>query len=398
MNPKARPGIQILSPDPYPTYALIRKHYPVCQIEPEGIWVASRYQDIKYILSNPDIFSNSALDLLFKPEWLSKDCQATRLLVTQDPPEHKKYHALLNRSFINSSLNPLIPLMRNTTKTLIENFDTQMPIDFMEKFSYPYVAKITRHIVGIGEKQSLPELKRWVECEERLTPYKPDDQKIKIHESAIRMQNEYFLQAIKERRQEPNDDLLSSLLNAKVDNRPLEDKEICSLLGLLISAGFTTIVQQLNHAIMQLAWRPKLRAQLVASPELIPAFVEELLRYIPSSHTAFRMTTREVKMAGITIPEGVLIVPLLASANRDSTVFEDPDTFDIFRSNNKYHLTFGHGIHTCIGAALARLEIKIVIEEILKSFRNITCPEFEELDWVDSFAMCAVTNLPTKFS
>lgn len=397
--PNYRPGIRVCKPDPFPTYTLLREQYPVCQIEPHGTWVLSRYQDIKDVMSQPEIFSSAAVDLLFKPEWLSEDCQKNYLIVTQDPPEHKKYHALLNRSFINSSIMRLVPLMRNTIKSLFENFGSGMPIDFVEQFSYPYIAKIARHIIGVGEKQSLSELRRWVECEERLTPFRPDEQTIKKIESAIRMQNSYFMQVIKERRQEPQDDLLSSLINAKVDNKPLDDKKICSLLSLLMSAGLTTMMQQLNHAVMQLAWRPKLRAQLTASSELIPLFAEELLRYCPSSHNALRMTKKDVDIAGVSIPRGTLIILFLASANRDPTVFESPDTFNIFRPNNKHHLTFGHGIHTCLGAALARLELKIAVEEILNAFESITCPEYNKIDWIeDSLAMSAVSSLPVSFS
>ena len=223
---RTRPDIDLQSQDPFATFAVMREHHPVCQVEPNGLWAISRYQDIKNALSQPQLYSSKALDRFFQADWLSDDCKSTRLIVSQDPPEHKKYHGLLNKAFINSNIRSLIPLMRETAKSLIDDFGATMPIDFMSQFAYPYIGKIISLIVGVGDKQSFVEIREWVEYEEQMSPYRPSDEFIVGCETAIRRQNAYFTEAIKERRRQPQDDLLTSLLAARIDHRALTDEEL----------------------------------------------------------------------------------------------------------------------------------------------------------------------------
>jgi len=393
-----RPGIDLQCKDPFKAFALMREHHPVCQIEPNGLWAISRYKDIKEALAQPEVFSSQALDRFFQADWLSDDCKSTRLVVSQDPPEHKKYHGLLNKAFINSNIKALIPLMRETAKSLIDNITPGMPVDFIGQFAYPYIGKIIGQIVGVDDKQSLVEIREWVEYEEQMSPYRPSDEFISGCENAIRRQKAYFIEAIKERRLKPQSDLLSSLLEARVDHQALSDDELCSLLSLMVSAGYTTTVQALNQAIIQLSRRPEILAQIKQSPQLIPGFTEELLRHSPPLYTAFRIATRDIEIQGVTIPKGELVLPLLASGNRDPAQFKNPDDFDIFRKNARQYLTFGYGIHTCIGATLARLEIHIALETLLSAYREISCPPDDQLDWIPSISMRAVSTLPTRFS
>ena len=393
-----RPGIDLQSQDPFATFTFMREHHPVCQVEPNGLWAISRYQDIKNALAQPLRFSSKALDLFFQADWLSDDCKSTRLIVSQDPPEHKKYHSLLNKAFVNSNIRSLMPLMRKTAKSLIDGFGTTMPVDFMSQFSYPYIGGIISQIVGVGDKQSFVEIREWVEYEEQMSPYRPSDEFIVGCETAIRRQNTYFIEAINERRCQPQDDLLSGLIAARIDHRALTDNELCSLLSLMISAGFTTTVQAINHAIIQLSRRPEIVVQLKASPALIPGFIEELLRHSPPLYAVFRIASCDIELHGVTIPKGEMVLPLLASGNRDPAHFSNPDQFDIFRKNARQHLTFGHGIHICIGAALARLEMHIALECLLDAFSEITCPADHQLDWIESISMRAVSALPVQFS
>ena len=397
----ARPGICLQSPevqaDPYPTYAVMRNDYPVCQVEPVGIWAVSRFKDVRFVLVNPEIFSASVSSALYdfdSPTDVGKD---PRLIISQDPPEHGKYQRLVSKAFLDKATKPLIPLMRDTAKSLLTNFNKDTPVDFVEYFAYPYIGTIIRRIVGLDDEQSLAELRQWVELEESVALPRPDDTFIKAFEAAISRQNRYFTKIMNERRKNPQDDLVTHLVMAEVDGRKLTDEEICGLLCLLVSAGFVTTIHMLNHAIILLSQKPDLLAELCALPQLLPAFIEELFRYSPSVLATVRMTTRAVTIAGVEIPAGETVMPLLASANRDPSEFQNPDVFDLTRPRNKRHLAFGHGVHTCLGAALARLELRIALETLLGTYSYIACPPDDDLVWIDTLFVRGVSELPVSF-
>jgi cytochrome P450 family 109 len=201
-----------------------------------------------------------------------------------------------------------------------------------------------------------------------------------------------------DRRLHPQDDLVTVLVNAEVDNTKLTDKELYGIMSLIVSAGFSTGVQMLNNGIILLSRRPDLVAKLIESPDLIPAFIEELLRFSPSGIGTMRITTESVVLANITIPKGAMVMALVASANRDPHRFLNPNDFDLFRGNSKRHMTFGHGIHNCVGSALARLELKVAFEVLLKEFNTFLCPPHEDLLWEESFFVHGVSELPVHFS
>lgn len=398
---QASPNIDLRSLDfrdnPFSQYAFLRENHPVCQVEPGGLWAVSRYNDVKFVLHNPKIFSSSAVDLLYAADWMSEACKNSRLIISQDPPEHKPYHSVVNRAFINSAIVPLIPMMRESAIYLFGQFSDGASRDFVSCLSTPYVGGIIRHIVGLDDKQNLDEILSWVALEERVIPAHPDKKFIRDFERAVLRQNAHFISVIDERRKSSKEDLVTLLVNAEVNGSKLTDKQLCGLLCLIVLAGFSTSMHMLNHAIILLSQETCIYKKLQEFPELIPAFIEELLRYSPTARHTVRVTTRAVELSGIMIPKGSVVLPLLASANRDSSQFLNPDKFDLFRPNIKNHLSFGYGMHTCIGAALARLELKVALEVFLKSYTRIKCPPEDQLAWMDSVPMRGVTELPVSF-
>jgi hypothetical protein len=144
--------------DPYPIYEKMRS-MPVCKVKPDDMWAVSRYADIKYLLANPAIFSSRALGMPFESDWLSKECRNPRLISNQDPPEHGQYRGVINRAFINSAIEYLIPLMKSTAEKLLSRFEGADGVNFVEEFAYPYIGKIITEIVGVGDKQSLADLR-----------------------------------------------------------------------------------------------------------------------------------------------------------------------------------------------------------------------------------------------
>ena len=394
-----RPGIYLQSPevqaDPYPTYALMRNDYPVCQVEPDGVWAVSRFEDVRFVLANPELFSASALDALYKLD--ADEDKIPRLILSQDPPEHEKYQRLVNKAFLDKATKPLIPLMRDTAQSLLARFDKGAPLDFVEHFAYPYIGTIIRRIVGLDDRQSLAELRQWLKLEERVAPPPRDAAFTEAFNAAISRQNRYFMEIMDERRTAPQDDLVTSLVEAEVDGRKLSDEEICGLLCLLVAAGYGTTTHMLSHAVILLSRKPEVLAELLASPQSIPAFIEELLRFSPSVLGTVRRTTQAVTLAGVEIPAGATVISLLAAANRDPSAYEYPDVFDLSRPRVGRHLTFGHGVHTCLGAALARLELRIALETLLSTYTRIACPADEDLVWADTLFVRGVSELPVRF-
>ena len=383
--------------DPYPIYEKMRS-MPVCKVKPGDMWAVSRYADIKYLLANPAIFSSRALALPYESDWFSEECRNPRLIGTQDPPEHGQYRGVINRAFINSAIEYLIPLMKSTAEKLLSRFEDADGVNFVEEFSYPYIGKIITEIVGVGDKQSLTDLREWVALEGRISLSKPSDEYIKAFEKATLRQSKYFLEAAQDRREMPQDDLVTHLVNARVKGEKLTDKELCGMLSLLVAAGFVTTIQMLNHGIMMFSQRPDLVAELRESPELIPAFIEELMRFRPAVIATARIALRPVELGGASIEKGDLILALLTSAGRDPEKFDDPNTFNLHRRGVKQHLSFGHGIHTCTGAPLARLELKIAFEVLLKRFSRFDCPADKDLNWINSVFLRGVDDLPVHFS
>ncbi len=396
-----RPGIHLQSPDvqadPYPTYTRMRNEHPVCQVEPAGTWAVSRFEDVRYVLANPKIFSASVADDLYNLDSPAGKRKPPRLIISQDPPEHGKYQRLVNKAFLDKATKPLIPLMRDTAQSLLGNFDTAAPVDFVEHFAYPYIGTIIQQIVGLENKQSLSELRHWLELEERVAIPPQDEAFTKAFKAAVAKQNRYFLEVMNERRNEPRNDVVTQLVNAEVDGKKLTDEEILGLLCLLVSAGFVTTTHMLSHAIILLGQKPDTLAELRESPQLLPAFIEELFRFSPSVLATVRKTTQAVTISDVEIPAGKTVMPLLAAANRDSAAFPNPDTFDLHRPRVGRHLTFGHDAHTCLGAALARLELKIALQTLLGRYAQIACPADEDLARIDTSFVRGVSELLVRF-
>jgi len=388
---------RIFRANPYPTYKYMRETHPVCQVKPDDMWAVSRASDVEYVLAHPELFSSTGINLAYDSKWLKPECRVPRLVIAQDPPDHRQYRKIINGAFTSQAMQSMAPFMRSIANSLTPNLALDSPIDFVQHFAYPYIAEIMRDIVGLNEDQSLAEIKEWVELEEQVTFKRPSTQFVEAYEAVTIRQHQYYLNVFEKRRQNPKSDLVTELVNAEIDNKKLSDRQLFGLMSLIMSAGFSTGVQMLNNGVILLCRQPQLIAQLAADLSLVPAFVEELLRFSPSGSCTMRNTTRAVEIAGVTIPQGEMVMALLASANRDPQWFKDPDKFDLNRSDLKRHMTFGHGIHSCVGAALARLELTIAFETLVQAFLKFECPPDDQLAWEKSFFVQGVSELPVRF-
>jgi cytochrome P450 len=230
-----------------------------------------------------------------------------------------------------------------------------------------------------------------------LTLSRPGDEYIAALEHVQITQRNCFRKVIAKRRLAPGHDLVSELLRAEIGGVVLTDAMIVSLLELLLTAGFDPVSHALGHGIILFARRPDLMALLRESPDRIPAFIEEMMRFDPPTHYLLRQTVPEVRIAGSTIPAESLVLLMTGSANRDAEQFQDPDDFILDRPNVREHLAFGVGPHACIGMALTRLEIKIALEALLSRFTSVYVPPDCELEWISSMNTHAPRSLPATF-
>ncbi len=393
-----RPNIQFSDPentrDPFPAYALMRDKYPVCRLEPDGRYAITRYEDVTNALMRHDLFVAGS-NVIGRPDWVDDEYKRDLFILSKDPPEHSHYRALVNKAFVPRVLDALVPYMRLSANALVENLRGRENIDFLSDFALPYAISVINQITG-DTSQTVAQLRRWTELVDKNTQERPDEAHIKALQAATKMQYDIYDRIISERRQEPRQGLLTELINSRVGDQQLTDREIRSGLDLFVSAGFQASALFLTNTVHLLANDSALRKILADNPAKIPQFIDEALRLVSPSHALMRYTKQPVTLHGITIPEGALVAIILAAANRDDRKFERPDVFDINRPHLKKQIAFGHGVHTCLGAVLARTEVQVALEVLLSEFKSITCAPDSELEWTNLLIMRVIRALPVS--
>jgi cytochrome P450 len=211
----------------------------------------------------------------------------------------------------------------------------------------------------------------------------------------MREMNAYFLGHIRSRRAAPGDDLTSKLVRAQVDGQRLADEEIVGFVGLLLIAGHITTTATLGNSVVSFQDNPDAVAEVRADPGLLPPAIEEVLRVRTPFPRLARITTVDAEVDGVHIPAGQIVMPWLTAANRDERVFAEPHRFDIHRKPNP-HLTFGHGIHFCLGAPLARLEARVALRLLLERYRDVEVAAADQVEHRNPWTMVAVTRLPLE--
>ncbi|MBK9265708.1 MAG: cytochrome P450 [Polyangiaceae bacterium] len=353
--------------NPYPYYAELRAQAPVCQVDPGNLWAVSRYVDVLYVLKNPLLFSSQGgRELAIRP-WLERNPIAGSLIL-MDPPKHTATRALITHAFGVRVLPRVEPLARR----VCTEFAARMPgagvFDACAEISIMLPGNVIANLLGLDDA-SIEKLRIWTEDLVSVNPGTPAEAQPRIIQTVTELEA-HVRQMLADRRQSPRDDLASQLLEAEINGQRLTEDEVVSFFFLLVTAGFETTTHLITQALRILAMHPELVDRLRADKAAIPDFIEEVLRFEPSTHARMRLSTADTELAGVFLPKGSLVVPLLASANRDERQFSNPEVFDMDRKQ-KASLAFGHGIHFCIGATLARLEARIVLEELLPRIRGV---------------------------
>ena len=356
--------------NPYPYYAELRRSAPVAFVDP-GVWAVSRYDDIVSVLKNPSVFSSQGLKAAAIQPWLRENPLAESLVMT-DPPSHTASRALVTHAFTSRVLPRIEPLARQVSAEFAARAKRGLEVDICQELSATLPAKVIANLLGL-DGTLVEKFRVWSEDIVAVTPATPEAARPRIIESVAEL-SRYLTEVYTDRKRARRDDLASDLLDAEVDGQRLSESEFVSFMFLLLVAGFETTTHLLTNSMRILADRPDLLGRLREHPASIPAFVEEVLRFEPSVHGTMRLVTRDTELAGVVLPAGSLVVALLGSAGRDESRFEDADRFDMDR-DRRPNLAFGHGIHFCLGAPLARAEARIALEELLPHVKSIHVTE-----------------------
>jgi len=348
--------------NPYDGFKMLRDHAPVTRIEADGPWQVARHADVHAVMRDHATFSSDVSAL--PPEE-----RGAPSMLFSDPPVHHRLRKLVSVAFKPSQIEKQEAQIRARCKALFDAMPTDAEVELVQALAAPLPVMVIAEMLGV-EDGDMATFKAWSDeifsnIGEILfgTP-SPES------EAAAAEMNAYFLQRINHIRRHPKNHLLGQLVAVETEDGRLDDEELLSFCRLLLIAGNETTTGLITASARIFHEEPQTLAQLRQSPELSGAFVEEALRYYSPFSATVRRTTKEVELAGQTIGAGELVVPLIASANRDERVFDAPDTFMIERSPNP-HLGLGFGIHFCLGAHLARLEGKIVVEQMAERYSQV---------------------------
>ncbi|RKH49272.1 cytochrome P450 [Corallococcus sp. AB049A] len=366
--------VNLMAPEvranPYPVYAELRRSAPVCQVEPGGLWAITRFEDVSAAFKNPQVFSSAGVRTTTAPPWLGHNPFSESMIV-MDPPRHMRLRTLVSRAWTPAAVNRLEPRIRSFAQTLAERLSPEREVDFVDAFAMPLPASVIGELFALDPSMTA-RYKRWsVDLSSVSGTTEKDTHRHESIKATVREMEDYLSQVVAERRRQPQDDMVSDLVKTRVDGEELTDAELMSFLFLLVVAGLETTVQLVSHSVRMLMEQPHLVARLRENPAQVGRFVEEVLRYEPSVHGLVRVTTKETQVAGVTIPEGARVALMVGSACRDGERFKDPDTFDMDREGVN-NMPFGHGIHFCLGAPLARLEARVGLEVLLSRFTRFT--------------------------
>jgi cytochrome P450 len=345
-----------LDDEPHEVWRRLRDEQPVYRNDRYDFWALSRFADVEAAHRDPATFSSARGTVL---ELMGHDMSGTGQMIFMDPPEHTRLRTLVSRAFTPRRVTLLEDRVRELCRDLLDPHVGSEGFDYVQDFGAQLPSRVISSLVGVPPEDQ-EEQRRHIDEMFHIEPGVGMVNDISL--AAGNALHRYLGTLVDRRSVEPQDDLLTALCQAE-----LTRAETVRFANLLYSAGTETVGRLLGNAAVVLAEFPDERAALVEHPELIPNAVEELLRYEAPSPVQGRTTTRDVTMHGVTIPAGSKVLLLTGSAGRDERVFPDPDRFDV-RRTIQHHVSFGYGIHFCVGAALARTEGRVALEETLRRF------------------------------
>lgn len=383
--------------NPYPFYAQLRAEHPVFSLKlPDGqtAWLITRYEDALSALKDKR-FSKDKLNAGQKQPWVPAFFKPLdRNMLDVDDPDHARLRGLVHKVFTPKMAENMRQRVESLTEELLDAVQPRGRMDLVREYALPLPTAIIAQMLGVpsGERHHFH---RWSSAIVSSQSSKWGAVRAIPHVIAFLR---YIRKLIRLRRDNPQHDLTSALVQAEEAGDKLNEDELLSMIFLLLIAGHETTVNLIANGTLALLRHPEQMEKLRRDPSLVESAVEELLRFEGPVETATeRYALEDVLISGTTIPQGGLVYVVLASANRDKRQFDNPDTLDITRQNNR-HLAFGQGIHYCLGAPLARLEAKIAINALLRRFPGLKLDVPEtQIQWKKGLVLRGLKSLPVKF-
>ncbi|HEY3670179.1 MAG TPA: cytochrome P450 [Acidimicrobiia bacterium] len=373
--------------DPYPTYAWLRDDAPLYHNERMDFWALSRFDDVLDGLHDPATYTSTA------GVAIEGTAAALKSMIELDPPDHTAMRKLIARRFTPRRIADLEPLVRQWTGALLDRLDGRDEFDVVCEFTALLPTTVIGTLLGIPADRH-DDARQWTDdllTREPGNPVPPPA----AAEGAMQIARLAHELAVA-RREQPADDLLSTLVQAEVDGAPLTDEQVIGFCLLLIAGGHETTSKLIANGVRLFASHPDQRDAVVDDPALMSGAVEELLRFTSPTQYMARTTTRPVTRDDVEMPAGAKVVLLLGSGNRDPREFDRPDEFDIARPNPRI-LAFGHGAHVCLGAAVARLEARIALQEFLVRYPRYTVDD-DAIEFLHSGNVQGPTRVPVSVS
>jgi cytochrome P450 len=396
---------QLFSPeyvrDPYPLLKQLRDYNPMFKPDGTNMWLVTRYRYVNELLRDKRFGHDYDRRMLeTHGEQVFADNSAYRLLqqsmLLKDPPDHKRIRNLAVKAFGAAKINEMQPQIEAIVDGLLDDLQTRSGGDLLHEFAFKLPVIVICDMLGIPAADR-PRFLEGSNISGRLIDPTPlSEAELAEENSRAAESTEYFVALCQERRENPQDDLITALVQAETDEGKLSRDELVANIGLLFGAGHETTVNLIGNGLVALFSNPDQLAKIKANPALIPGLVEELLRFDSSVQITARTALEDVEFEGRQIKQGEEVMTLLGAANHDPEQYTNPDSLDVERDKVK-PVSFGGGIHTCIGAQLARIEAVVAFERLFARLPDLTLTQLDNPDWKATITLRGLTQLPATW-
>jgi cytochrome P450 len=382
--------------DPYPFYRRLREQAPVFKAE-QGFWLLSRYEDVASSLRDKRFGKDFAgtIERRYGSDRLAEPTIAnlSRTMLVLDPPDHTRLRGLVTKAFTARRIADMRARIRAQVDRQLDRVIDKGAMDVIRDLAHRLPVIVICDMLGIPEEHRAGFLVGSNVSGRILDPVPMTPEELAHANAMTEAGNSYFDQLCELRRREPQDDLTTELVRAEEAGDRLSAEELRANIGLLFGAGHETTTNLIGNGLLALHRSPDQWRRLKDDPSLIPGAIEELLRFDSSVQMTGRVTSTEVEIGGVALPAGESVIMLVGAANRDPAQYADPDRLDVGRQNVR-QMSFGGGIHHCLGAQLARLEAELVFTALVERLPTLELPEKDRPDWRRSFTLRGLTKLP----
>ena len=384
--------------NPYPALAQLRASEPVSWNEPLGGWLLTAYDDVKVAQKDRRFSAERVkpftehMAATERPELEQMGALLNQWLLFRDPPAHTPLRRLLIDAFTPRAIEALRPRIGEIVEDLLDPLSDRSQFDMIGDFAFPMPATVIAHILGVPSSD-VPKFRAWSnELATVIGNSRQAPDRFQRGARALLTLTDYFSSTVSRRRaRRTKGALIDDLIQARAVNSPMSEEELVASCILILFAGHETTMNLIGNATLLLLKHPDQWALLNQDPNLIPSMVEEVLRYECAAFVIVRVASEDIDISGKRISKGDRVFLMLGAANRDPKHFDDPERFDIRRKPNR-HLSFGYGIHFCIGAQLARVEAEVAFKHLLPLINDVELVS-GDLDWDDNFVLRGVKSL-----